>query len=56
MLVLVMFGALVAYTSRWSVFDASALQANKLNARTLLERGQSSNLDLRAAVLRIGFV
>jgi peptidoglycan glycosyltransferase len=36
-LVLVMFGALVAYTSRWSVFDASALQANKLNARTLLE-------------------
>jgi peptidoglycan glycosyltransferase len=36
-LVLVMFGALVAYTSRWSVFDASALQDNKLNARTLLE-------------------
>lgn len=36
-LVLVMFGALVAYTSRWSVFDASALQNNKLNARTLLE-------------------
>jgi peptidoglycan glycosyltransferase len=36
-LVLVMFGALVAYTSRWSVFEASALQDNKLNARTLLE-------------------
>ncbi len=36
-LVLLMFGALVAYTSRWTVFDASALQNNKLNARTLLE-------------------
>jgi peptidoglycan glycosyltransferase len=36
-LVLVMFAALVAYTSRWTVFDASALQDNKLNARTLLE-------------------
>ncbi len=36
-LVLVMFGALIAYTSRWTVFDATALQNNKLNARTLLE-------------------
>ncbi len=35
--VLVMFGALVGATSRWSVFDATALQNNKLNARTLLE-------------------
>jgi peptidoglycan glycosyltransferase len=36
-LVLVMFAALIAYTSRWTVFDASALQDNKLNDRTLLE-------------------
>jgi peptidoglycan glycosyltransferase len=36
-LILVLFGALVAYTSRWTVFDASALQANKLNVRSLLE-------------------
>lgn len=36
-LVLVMFAALVAFTSRWTVFDASALQSNKLNHRTLLE-------------------
>jgi peptidoglycan glycosyltransferase len=36
-LVLAMFAALVAFTSRWTVFDASALQNNKLNDRTLLE-------------------
>ena len=36
-LVLAMFAALVAFTSRWTVFDASALQDNSLNKRTLLE-------------------
>jgi peptidoglycan glycosyltransferase len=36
-LVLVMFAALIAYTSRWTVFDSSSLQSNRLNARTLLE-------------------
>jgi len=36
-LVLVMFAALIAYTSRWTVFDAGALQDNSLNHRTLLE-------------------
>jgi peptidoglycan glycosyltransferase len=36
-LVLLMFGALVGYTSRWTVFDASALQNSHLNARTLQE-------------------
>lgn len=35
--VLVMFAALIAYTSRWTVFDATKLQDNKLNDRTLLE-------------------
>jgi peptidoglycan glycosyltransferase len=36
-LVLVMFAALIGYTSRWTVFDANALQTNALNDRTLLE-------------------
>ena len=36
-LVVVMFALLIAFTSRWTVFDAKALQNNKLNARTLLE-------------------
>jgi peptidoglycan glycosyltransferase len=36
-LVVVMFALLIAFTSRWTVFDAKALQDNKLNARTLLE-------------------
>jgi peptidoglycan glycosyltransferase len=37
-LVVVMFAALVAYTSRWTVFDAKALQNNTaLNKRSLLE-------------------
>lgn len=45
-LVLVMFAALIAYTSRWTVFDATALQDNKLNARTLLE-----TLDIRRGTI-----
>ena len=36
-LVLLMFAALVAYTSRWTVFDASTLQNNALNRRALIE-------------------
>jgi penicillin-binding protein A len=36
-LVVLMFGLLIAFTSRWTVFDAKALQNNPLNARTLLE-------------------
>jgi peptidoglycan glycosyltransferase len=37
LLVLVLFGLLVAFTSRWTVFDASALRANTNNARPGLE-------------------
>jgi penicillin-binding protein A len=37
-LVAVMFALLVAFTSRWTVFEASSLRENKLNARTLLEQ------------------
>jgi peptidoglycan glycosyltransferase len=37
-LVAVLFALLVAFTSRWTVFEASSLRENKLNARTLLEQ------------------
>ena len=37
-LVAVLFGLLVAFTSRWTIFEASSLRDNTLNARTLLER------------------
>jgi peptidoglycan glycosyltransferase len=36
-LVVLMFALLIGFTSRWTVFDAKALQNNALNARTLLE-------------------
>ncbi len=38
MLVVVLFALLVAFTSRWTVFDASSLRENPLNKRTLLEQ------------------
>jgi peptidoglycan glycosyltransferase len=37
-LVAVLFALLVAFTSRWTVFEASSLRSNKLNARSLLEQ------------------
>jgi peptidoglycan glycosyltransferase len=37
-LVLLLFALLFAFTSRWSVFEASSLRANPLNARTLLKQ------------------
>jgi penicillin-binding protein A len=37
-LVAVMFALLVAFTSRWTVFEASSLRENPLNERTLLEQ------------------
>jgi peptidoglycan glycosyltransferase len=37
-LVAVLFALLVAFTSRWTIFDASSLRDNKLNERTLLEQ------------------
>ena len=36
-LVVLLFALLVAFTSRWTIFEASSLRENKLNARTLLE-------------------
>ena len=37
-LVAVLFALLVAFTSRWTIFEASSLRENKLNARSLLEQ------------------
>jgi penicillin-binding protein A len=36
--VVLLFALLVAFTSRWTIFDASSLRANPLNARALLEQ------------------
>jgi len=38
MLVLVLFALLVAFTSRWTIFDASSLRENPLNKRALIEQ------------------
>ncbi len=37
-LVALLFALLVAFTSRWTIFEASSLRANPLNARALLEQ------------------
>jgi peptidoglycan glycosyltransferase len=37
-LVVLLFGLLVAFTSRWTIFEASSLRANPLNARAQLEQ------------------
>ena len=36
--VALLFALLIAFTSRWTVFEASSLRQNPLNARTLLEQ------------------
>jgi len=36
-LVVILFGLLIAFTSRWTVFEASDLRANSLNKRDVLE-------------------
>ncbi len=36
--VALLFALLVAFTSRWTIFEASSLRENPLNARTLLEQ------------------
>jgi len=37
-LVIVMFAVLLAFTSRWTIFEAKSLRDNKLNARGTLEQ------------------
>ncbi|MBA2637261.1 MAG: penicillin-binding protein 2 [Solirubrobacterales bacterium] len=49
LVVLVLFAALVAFTSRWTVFEAQALQENPLNARDVLKELQVRRGSLRAA-------
>ncbi len=39
-LTLLLFGVLVAFTSRWTVFEASSLEDNALNRRGLIEQQQ----------------
>lgn len=39
-LTLVLFGVLVAFTSRWTVFEAASLEDNQLNRRALIEQQQ----------------
>ena len=48
-LVLVMFAALVAFTSRWTVFEADALRDNELNRRPILEEQRIRRGTIRAA-------
>jgi penicillin-binding protein A len=48
-LVLLLFAALVAFTSRWAVFDAQALRDNPKNRRALIEELQVRRGTIRAA-------
>jgi penicillin-binding protein A len=48
-LVLALFALLVAFTSRWAVFDASSLRDNQLNKRTVLEEQRIQRGAIRAA-------
>jgi peptidoglycan glycosyltransferase len=48
-LVLVLFALLVAFTSRWTVFEANALRDNPLNRRELLETLKIPRGAIRAA-------
>jgi peptidoglycan glycosyltransferase len=47
--VLILFALLVAFTSRWTVFEADALRDNPLNQRTLLETLKIPRGAIRAA-------
>jgi penicillin-binding protein A len=48
-LVVVLFALLVAFTSRWTIFEASSLRANALNARALLEQERIARGPILAA-------
>jgi len=48
-LIAVMFALLVAFTSRWTVFDASSLRENPLNARRVLEQERIARGEITAA-------
>jgi peptidoglycan glycosyltransferase len=48
-LVVLLFGVLVAFTSRWTVFEAEALRTNTANHRVLLEEERIKRGLIRAA-------
>ena len=48
-LVVVLFALLVAFTSRWTIFDASSLRENALNRRALLEQERIQRGSILAA-------
>jgi penicillin-binding protein A len=48
-LVALLFALLVAFTSRWTIFEASSLRDNPLNARTLLEQQRIARGPITAA-------
>jgi penicillin-binding protein A len=48
LIVVVLFGALVVWTSRWAVFEQEELQANTLNMRGLLEEQRIHRGPIRA--------
>jgi len=48
-LVVVLFGVLVVFTSRWTVFEAEALRDNELNRRQLLQEQKIRRGTIRAA-------
>ncbi len=48
-LVVVLFGVLVAFTSRWTVFEADALRSNDLNRRELLQEQRIRRGTIRTA-------
>ncbi len=48
-LVVVLFALLVAFTSRWTIFEASSLRENRLNARGLLEQERIHRGEIVAA-------
>jgi peptidoglycan glycosyltransferase len=47
--VLILFAVLVGFTSRWTVFEASALRDNPLNQRTLLQERKIKRGTIRSA-------
>jgi penicillin-binding protein A len=53
LLVVVLFGLLVAFTSRWTVFEAAALRDNTLNKRELLQQQKIRRGTIRSADGRV---
>jgi peptidoglycan glycosyltransferase len=48
-LVFVLFALLIAFTSRWTIFEASSLRANELNKRGLLQQVRIDRGEILAA-------